>query len=733
MREWKIFSNDQFKFSLKLAYMKKLIGILFCLWSFTLTAAPQFGVFRLGEAFLGDFNYDQFEQWLGRPVQLVQGHQDVNSWEDVEGGDWQLNAYSRYIKGHPGKTLNYTITMFPKSYASTGLARCAAGEFDSHYQKLADRIVLFGLQNSILRVGHEFSGNWQPWSAIGQEKNFVNCFRRVVQVIRARQPNANLKFDWNPNYDIPQAMFDTTYPGDDVVDFIGIDMYDLSWIPDTYPVPATCTGQCRTDRELKVWNSLHRPALERFVTFSKLHKKPLSFPEWGLAYDNVNGGGDNVTFVAKILEFILNPANNVAYHNYFDAVTPVWDHQISNVSQDGKQTHVTKLPKGGALIKKILNPPVVEATINMLTPATQQTQSGRPIDITYSFNSEAQAKSYKVFVHIQDSTNKTVYQDDHYPAVLTTEWNGDITYNRTLKVPANLPNGSYRIVAGLYEGSNRLPLKVGAGVVEVSKGSYSYVIGQFIVDNTPMVNLSTPSIIESAKGRSFSVNYNFESSALSKDYKVFVHFLDSAGKMYFQNDHTPPVPTTQWSGLISYAKSVMVPSTLPNGEYKILIGLWDGTARLPLRMGSGVTTMLNKPNAYVVGSLKIDNTPTVKQSASVSNIGVRGKPVTLNYSFDGVPMDQDYKVFVHMKNSSGATVFQNDHMPVVPTSKWNGPVSYSQTFTIPSTVAVASYKIVIGVYSTSTGIRQTLRPGTNVSEYLGQKSYIIGDLNVQAP
>lgn len=73
-------------------------------------------------------------------------------------------------------------------------------------------------------------------------------------------------------------------------------------------------------------------------------------------------------------------------------------------------------------------------------------------------------------------------------------------------------------------------------------------------------------------------------------YKVFLHLVDEAGRVVAQRDSEPGgglQPTTTWlPGTVVVDKhGVLLPGTLPPGEYELLVGLYDAAdaeARLPL-------------------------------------------------------------------------------------------------------------------------------------------------------
>jgi hypothetical protein len=109
--------------------------------------------------------------------------------------------------------------------------------------------------------------------------------------------------------------------------------------------------------------------------------------------------------------------------------------------------------------------------------------------------------------------------------------------------------------------------------------------------------------------------------------------------MAFQNDHAPPVATAVWSGRVEYEQTIVVPTTTPEGEYNIMLGIYDpkhGGKRLPLRVGDGVVAAENDPTAYRIGVLKVDaKAPVPKLPAPTLNL----KGYHLTFSVTGIEID----------------------------------------------------------------------------------------------
>lgn len=104
---------------------------------------------------------------------------------------------------------------------------------------------------------------------------------------------------------------------------------------------------------------------------------------------------------------------------------------------------------------------------------------------------------------------------------------------------------------------------------------------------TPTAGLSRTDV---AVGTPLDITYRFavapDAPPLTEDYLVFVHFLDSDRERMWDDDHEPPVPTTQWKpgSLIEYSRTMFVPKFPYVGATTMELGLYSRTSgeRLPL-------------------------------------------------------------------------------------------------------------------------------------------------------
>jgi hypothetical protein len=114
------------------------------------------------------------------------------------------------------------------------LDRIIAGEFDADLSAWADAAKRLGTP-LIVEYGTEVNGDWNPWSApynggldIGPGK-FKQAYRHIVSVMRGRGA-ANITWALHYNSqnfpgDDPRNVPRAYYPGDDVVDWVGISAY----------------------------------------------------------------------------------------------------------------------------------------------------------------------------------------------------------------------------------------------------------------------------------------------------------------------------------------------------------------------------------------------------------------------------------------------------------------------------------------------------------------------------
>jgi len=78
-----------------------------------------------------------------------------------------------------------------------------------------------------------------------------------------------------------------------------------------------------------------------------------------------------------------------------------------------------------------------------------------------------------------------------------------------------------------------------------------------------------------------------------------------------------------------------------------------------------------------------------------------GYGTRISYIWDAEPLGSKCSVFVHFVNAKGQMVFQADHEPPVPTSRWSGTIEYGRTAIVPTDIAPGRYDVVVGFWNSS--------------------------------
>ncbi|GIQ72410.1 hypothetical protein [Bradyrhizobium sp. RD5-C2] len=258
-----------------------------------------------------------WETWLNRPRSSVLGvdFYGQSGWDDFHKLDWVPGLWKKL---NPARNLVWSV---PLTMAGTPLADVAGGLHDAEFEAAA-RAIAGAHPKAIIRLGWEMNISNSGWFAKGHEDDYIKAFRRVVGIFRRH--SRSFKFDWCPGWGAQDMPADTAYPGDDVVDFIGLDVYDFK---SEGSAAERWTNSC-----------LKAPfGLEWQRTFAAKHGKLMSYPEWG-----VGQSGDNAFFVQQMHDWFAANQAAIAYAAYFN-VDGLWPTQIDN----------GQFPKSASLFRKL--------------------------------------------------------------------------------------------------------------------------------------------------------------------------------------------------------------------------------------------------------------------------------------------------------------------------------------------------------------------------------------------
>jgi hypothetical protein len=149
-----------------------------------------------------------------------------------------------------------------------------------------------GKGTTYIRFAHEMTGDWMPWSVNSSNVGaFKTAWRMYFAMVRREFPEAKLVF--SPNEGNHSGVpFDQVWPGDDVVDVVGPDVYD------GYP---NKSSKAVWDEAYTVTNDGPQ-GLGTWLAFARAHGKPLALPEWGLRY------ADTPVFIKGVHDFLASCA-----------------------------------------------------------------------------------------------------------------------------------------------------------------------------------------------------------------------------------------------------------------------------------------------------------------------------------------------------------------------------------------------------------------------------------------
>jgi hypothetical protein len=241
---------------------------------------------------------DVFETWLGRPLDAIAQFTATQHWTDSTG---EFIAAS-YFMGHleaADRPVIWAVGLVPEDAEDGALAEVVAGDHDVEFVEAATRFAEFRPQdpNVYIRLAWEMNGDWYKWSTTGTPDDYVEAWRRVIEIFRDASPR--FRFVWCPSALAgTEASTEAYYPGDDYVDVIGLDVYWFAQYQS--PDPAQAFTMVRDNPVGLAWQA----------AFAASRGKPISIEEWGVADD----GGPFVDGMAEWFE-----QHPPLWHAYWDS------------------------------------------------------------------------------------------------------------------------------------------------------------------------------------------------------------------------------------------------------------------------------------------------------------------------------------------------------------------------------------------------------------------------------
>jgi len=232
--------------------------------------------------------------------------------------------------------------------------------------------------------------------------------------------------------------------------------------------------------------------------------------------------------------------------------------------------------------------------------------------------------NYNVLVRLVAPDGSELWRHEGWPwGAPTAEWPVRAVRpdGHTAAIPAGTPPGLYQLVLSFYDPATLEPLPA----VDVRTGralpASEQKVGLLQVGSLPQmpaldavwqfgdVAQLTGAVLptQARRGENVAVQVQWDALATpASDYTTFVHVVDRTGELVAQQDQLPlggfaPTYTWQPEQRIVDRFGLALPDTLAPGQYTVLVGLYQGDARLPVtRNGEAVG------DAAVLGSFLVE-------------------------------------------------------------------------------------------------------------------------------
>jgi beta-mannanase len=180
------------------------------------------------------------------------------------------------------------------------------GNHDAYIHTFARDAAAYG-KTIYLRPMQEMNSDWFPWGVCtngNSPSQYAPAYRHIVDIFRA-EGASNVKFVWTPNIQTNCSNYQTLYPGDTYVDWVGLDGYNWG-----------------TSQSWSTWQSptqLFKASYDELVSVAS--GKPAMIAEYGSAEQ----GGDKAAWIRDLyLDAVPNQMPNIklimVYHEVWSGV-----------------------------------------------------------------------------------------------------------------------------------------------------------------------------------------------------------------------------------------------------------------------------------------------------------------------------------------------------------------------------------------------------------------------------
>ncbi|MFE4639841.1 glycosyl hydrolase, partial [Streptomyces sp. NPDC056730] len=173
------------------------------------------------------------QRWLGgRELRVGHTYLPGDVWSNIEGKPGFLEDWAAWRKAKDDRLFVLNVPMLehneervPDVLVRRELRRAAQGDYDGHFKALAERLVGLGVPDTVIVLGWEMNGVTYTHRCGPDPESWKKYWNRSVTTMRA-VPGQKFRFDFAPNRGRDAIPWTECYPGDDVVDIMGMDSYD---------------------------------------------------------------------------------------------------------------------------------------------------------------------------------------------------------------------------------------------------------------------------------------------------------------------------------------------------------------------------------------------------------------------------------------------------------------------------------------------------------------------------
>ena len=247
---------------------------------------------------------EAFESYRGRKVDIHSLYLGRSSWSGVL-GNLGGSSVERSANRSGDVAIALAMLMQGQSFGD-----CNAGKLDGTFRDIGKKLTKDGLSAAIVRLGWEANGTSYAWSIRSQAEPYKQCFKRLAGILRKEAPK--IQIEWSMRKDNGASVgAHQLYPGNDVVDLIGVSMYDR------YP---STNNQSQWDSAYRETKQGGPKGVGTWLDFAKSKGKKLALAEWAVSDGQPSSSKDNAFFVEKIWQFLKSNSSSIAYEAYFNCV-----------------------------------------------------------------------------------------------------------------------------------------------------------------------------------------------------------------------------------------------------------------------------------------------------------------------------------------------------------------------------------------------------------------------------